>query len=152
MVAYIHYNQLPGTVPLYRFFDPKEEEFCLTTDLNDDQKELRPVKEMVFLDWLDISSWSNNLILSLYIGIMQRIRVRTTFLPQGGSIGQVRQRRGSWICVFGRRRVHRSPLGVLLQTGEGRMINKLHRGIRSMIAKNSQEAPWDSAFWLRYFC
>lgn len=48
MVAYIHYNQLPGTVPLYMFFDHKEEELYLTTDLNDDQKELRPVKEMVF--------------------------------------------------------------------------------------------------------
>ncbi|MGB9716948.1 MAG: hypothetical protein ACPL4E_00700 [Thermoproteota archaeon] len=48
VVGYVHYNHLRGTVPLYRFYDPDEEEFYLTTDLNDEPKELRPVREMVF--------------------------------------------------------------------------------------------------------
>jgi len=48
VVGYINYNHVPGTVPLYRFYDPKEEEFYLTTDLDDEPEELRPVREMVF--------------------------------------------------------------------------------------------------------
>ncbi|MEM3465734.1 MAG: CARDB domain-containing protein [Thermoproteota archaeon] len=54
VIGYVHYNHLRGTVPLYRFYDPKEEEFYLTTDLNDvptepgGKRALRPVSEMVF--------------------------------------------------------------------------------------------------------
>ncbi len=48
VIGYINYNPLPGTVPLYRFYDSKEEEFYLTTNLEDEPKELRPVREMVF--------------------------------------------------------------------------------------------------------
>ncbi|MBO3842609.1 MAG: C39 family peptidase [Candidatus Brockarchaeota archaeon] len=48
IVGYVHYNHLRGTVPLYRFYDPDKEEFYLTTDLNDEPEELRPVREMVF--------------------------------------------------------------------------------------------------------
>lgn len=48
VVGYVHYNHLRGTAPLYRFYDPDKEEFYLTTDLNDEPKELRPVREMVF--------------------------------------------------------------------------------------------------------
>jgi len=48
IVGYIHYNQLPGTVPLFRFYDKEEDEFYLTTNLEESPKELRPVKEMVF--------------------------------------------------------------------------------------------------------
>ncbi|MEM2998382.1 MAG: CARDB domain-containing protein [Thermoproteota archaeon] len=54
VVGYIHCNHLRGTVPLYRFYDPDEEEFYLTTDLEDVPKEpggkraLSPVSEMVF--------------------------------------------------------------------------------------------------------
>ncbi|MBO3810076.1 MAG: hypothetical protein FGF50_10865 [Candidatus Brockarchaeota archaeon] len=48
IVGYVHYNHLRGTAPLYRFYDPDEEEFYLTTDLNDEPEDLHPVREMVF--------------------------------------------------------------------------------------------------------
>ncbi len=48
IIGYIPYNQLPGTTPLYRFYDPEGQEFYLTTDLDDAPSELRPVREMVF--------------------------------------------------------------------------------------------------------
>ncbi|MBO3754625.1 MAG: hypothetical protein FGF53_07115, partial [Candidatus Brockarchaeota archaeon] len=48
VVGYVHYNHLPETAPLYRFYDSDKEEFYLTTDLNDEPKDLHPVREMVF--------------------------------------------------------------------------------------------------------